>query len=469
MAIQEVTVTASRLDASFKKPVDFSPLRKHHIVLAGTIFALNASLGTSLPSGATTPIAAGFNIPENDQRIVLLNSLYLVGFVFGPLLFGPLSEYIGRRPVMIGTYLGYTAFTLACALAPSFEALLVFRLCCGFTGSAVNAVLGGLYSDIYDEPGRRGLAMAIFMFTAMAFPMAGPLVSGFTVLISWRWVFWVALIVAGVGVPVVGALPETYLPVLEKHAKKDLGLYRGGTGSEPVAAAAAFAARRIFVRPFSMLLHEPIVLLTSLYLAVVYGILFLFFQAYPIVFEGVYGLSNTTNGLAFIPMIFGSLLGLFVFLAYASYHSKALSAGNPWASIEEHRRLPLACIGAPSIVIALFWLAWTSYTHIHPAVPMMAGIFFGFGYLLVFVAMLNYLTDAYKERSASAQAAASSTRALMAVVLPFAADPMFQRLGVHWANSLLGFVALGLAGIPLVFIRYGRVIRERSGVVPVGV
>lgn len=95
---------------------------------------------------------------------------------------------------------------------------------------------------------------------------------------------------------------------------------------------------------------------------------------------------------------------------------------------------------------------------------MMAGIFFGFGYLLVFTAMLIYLTDAYKESSASAQAAASATRAMMAVVLPFAATPMYTKLGIHWASSLLGFLAFALALIPFAFIKYGKLIRQKSGI-----
>ncbi|OJK03929.1 hypothetical protein ASPACDRAFT_1852850 [Aspergillus aculeatus ATCC 16872] len=140
-----------------------------------------------------------------------------------------------------------------------------------------------------------------------------------------------------------------------------------------------------------------------------------------------------------------------------------MAANKSWALIEEYRRLPLACVGAVSIVIALFWLGWSSYRRIHPALPMMAGVFFGFGYSLVCAAMLNYLTDAYKEASASAQAAASATRAIMAVVLPFAATPMYNHLGIHRAGSLLGFLALALVGIPFAFIRYGPRLRQSSG------
>ncbi|KAL4776102.1 MFS general substrate transporter [Aspergillus nidulans var. acristatus] len=460
IGISEAGISPGRV-LSGKKAAEFSQRRKNYIVLTGTIFAFNGCLGASLPSGASSSIAQEFRVPQNDTRIVFLNSLYLVGFVVGPLFFGPLSECVGRRPVLIVTYLAFTMFTLACALSPTFESLLVFRFFCGVNGSVPNAVLGGLYSDIYDDPDQRGRAMSIFMFTAIAGPMAGPLVSGFTVLLSWRWVFWVALMAAAAGVPCILLLPETYLPLL---------LRKEGLKSPPQVdvdqsnKAQAFSAREIFIRPFLMLLREPIVAFTSLYLSVVYGILFLFFQAYPVIFRGLYGLSISDNGLAFIPMIFGALIGLCLVLVYASFHSKALAAGKSWSLTEEYRRLPLACVGAVSIVVALFWLGWTSYRPLHPALPMMAGIFFGFGYLLVFAAMLNYLTDAYKEASACAQAAASATRAMMAVILPFASTPMYNGLGIHWASSLLGFLAFALAWIPFAFIRYGQWIRQKSGI-----
>lgn len=124
--------------------------------------------------------------------------------------------------------------------------------------------------------------------------------------------------------------------------------------------------------------------------------------------------------------------------------------------------MPLACIGAPFIPIALFWLGWSSKVSISPAMPMMSGIFFGVGYLLIFMALLNYLTDAYKQFSASANAAASTLRSIFAVCLPLATTPMYTNLGINWASSMLGFFAMAMAVIPFVFIRYGAWIRDNS-------
>lgn len=195
-----------------------------------------------------------------------------------------MSEFFGRRPVLIGTYLGYTILTVGCALSPTFEAFLAFRFLCGINGFVPSAVLGGLYSDIYNTPNERGNAMAVFIFVAIAGPMTGPLISGYAVLLGWRWVFWIALIIAGAGVPFILLVPETSLPVLMRKWKNDDTEFGG---SRHIRTEVPFKFGEIFIRPYTMLLTEPIVSFTSLYLSVIYGVLFLFFQAYPKIFEGI--------------------------------------------------------------------------------------------------------------------------------------------------------------------------------------
>jgi hypothetical protein len=93
---------------------------------------------------------------------------------------------------------------------------------------------------------------------------------------------------------------------------------------------------------------------------------------------------------------------------------------------------------------------------------MLAGIPFGMGFMLIFMALLNYLTDAYEVFAASANAAASATRSLVAVVLPFATTPMFQRLGIGGACSLLAGLSFLMCFIPFIFLWKGEEIRARS-------
>lgn len=450
---------------SMVRPFDFSAARKLHIVVAGIYFVFNSSLGSSLPSGAHDAIADYFHIPQDDLKMVLPTSLYMAGFAIGPLIFGPLSERFGRKPILVTTFAIYNLFTMACALAPTFPALLIFRFLCGLGGSAPNAVLGGLFSDIYNDPHQRGMVMSIFMFATTFPPLLGPIISGFVSTVSWRWTFWAGFIIGGVGFPLVLVMPETYMPVLSRKHEKALGQSHIDLEAAKPHLQGPKLSDNIGVvlsRPFTMIVREPIVFCCSMYLALIYSILYLFFQAYPIVFQGLYGMTPGVAGLAFLPILPGSILAFVLFCLYSSYHTKALKNGLAWAKVEEYRRLPLACIAAPAIPIALFWLGWSSRSSIHPVMPMMSGVFFGFGYLLIFIALLNYLTDAYKQYSASASAAASTLRSIFAVCLPLATTPMYTKLGINWASSLLGFFAIAMAIIPFVFIKYGSWIRGNS-------
>lgn len=173
-------------------------------------------------------------------------------------------------------------------------------------------------------------------------------------------------------------------------------------------------------------------------------------------------MNTSISGLTFLPIGIGACIACTLFLYYDSILQRAKSRHAPCSTVEEYRRLPLACLGGPCIIASLFWLGWTSSPAIHWIVPTLAGIPFGIGYLLIFMALLNYLTDAYEMFAASAMAASTCSRCLGGALLPFAAGPMYGKLGIAWTSSLLGFLSLGMCAIPFVFIRYGDKIRGRS-------
>jgi hypothetical protein len=158
----------------------------------------------------------------------------------------------------------------------------------------------------------------------------------------------------------------------------------------------------------------------------------------------------------------GAIFALGIFLYYDSVPRRAKRGNARWSSVEEYRRLPLACIGGPLYVISLFWLGWTSSPHIHWIVPMLAGIPFGIGFMLIFMALLNYLTDAYEIFAASALAATSCCRSIFGALLPLAASPMYDTLGIAWASTLLSCLSLAMSVVPFAFIRYGDRIRANS-------
>lgn len=86
---------------------------------------------------------------------------------------------------------------------------------------------------------------------------------------------------------------------------------------------------------------------------------------------------------------------------------------------------------------------------------------FGFSMMGVYMPIQTYVIDCYPRYAASANASLTATRSLMGAVLPLAGPKMFETLGLGWGNSVLGFIALVFVPIPIVFTRYGKVIRER--------
>ena len=215
-------------------------------------------------------------------------------------------------------------------------------------------------------------------------------------------------------------------------------------------------------RPLRMLTTELIVLASSLYLSLAYSIFYIYFEAYPLIFQGIYAQTPGVSGLMFLPIASGAIAAIGVFLYYDHILRRAQARQKPWAQEEDSRRLPLALLGGPLYVVALFWLGWTARESVPFWIPMLAGIPFGMGFILIFMALLNYLTDAYEVFAASAMAAASCCRSLAGAVLPFAAKPLYGNLGVAWGSSLLGFLSLGMCIVPVLFLWNGERIRRGS-------
>lgn len=263
-------------------------------------------------------------------------------------------------------------------------------------------------------------------------------------------------------------MPETYAPILLTRRAARIRRADPGDGANVVAPreledqSLKQLATVVLTRPLRMIASELIVSTTCVYLSLVYTIFYMSFQAFPIIFQQLYGLSPGATGLAFLPIGAGATLALPVFWAYDGLLLRAQARNEPWAKREEYRRLPLACVGGPLFVVSLFWLGFSARGGDSFVAPMLAGLPFGAGFILIFMALLNYLTDAYEIFAASANAAASCCRSLLATVLPLATSPMFARLGISGACSLLAGLSAGMCVIPFVFIWKGERIRAGS-------
>lgn len=466
----ELSSTYSKNIVSFApddpaNPVNWKGVTKTLIVLVGILTVINSTMGSALPSGVAPQLAEHFDVRSQEQE-VLPNSIYLVGYIPGPLLFAPLSESYGRQIIMIGTFAGFMGSTLGTCLAPNWPAFLIFRFLAGVFASSPLSVTGGIYADLYSDPVNRGRAMAMFMAATTWGPTVAPIASGYLGVYSWQWPFWFGLIFAGVTAVPLAFLPETYGPViLQRKAAKIRRTTPGTNVWAPLDLEITSMREMVTIflgRPFRMLFFEAIVIFSCLFLSLVYAIIYIFFQAFPLIFPPTYGFSLGEQGLAFLGIGIGALFAGVIYLWWDDYLRKAKAKGKSWAGVEEYRRLPLACIGGPFFTVGLFWIGWAARPNVHWIVPILGGIPTGIGYLLLFMSLINYLVDAYKVFAASAVGAASSARALFGAVLPFAARPMYRALGIAWACSLLGFLSLAMCLIPFAFIKWGPKIRANS-------
>ncbi|KFA78941.1 hypothetical protein S40288_00613 [Stachybotrys chartarum IBT 40288] len=449
-----------------ENPHNWSKSRKITVIVLTVVLVLNSTMGSALPSMAIPAIAQEFGV-TSELQMPLPISVYLIGFVIGAVVWGPLSEQFGRKYPSLATIALYTIFTMACPLAPNWTAFLIFRLMCGIHASAPIAIVAGILADIYDDPRTRGRAYAVFMVTTVFGPLFAPILSGFAMTtIGWRWAFWIALIIAGTSFITTLFLPETFGPVL--LARRAAKLRRQDPSFRVVAPRDLEEANLsqlltvVLTRPVRMVFTELIVSASCAYLALVYSIFYMSFQVFPIVFRDLYGLAPGVTGLTYLPIGLGACLAMPIFWYWDHVLYSAKDRGAAWVKREEYRRLPLACIGGPMFVVSLFWLGFSARTSISFVVPMLAGIPFGMGFVLIFMAMLNYLTDAYEIFAASANSAASLCRSAMAVVLPLATGQMFDSLGISGACSLLGGLSALMCFIPFIFIWKGPTIRARS-------
>lgn len=428
---------------------------------------LSVALASSAYSGAVDSLQAQFHPPK--QIIITLGiSLFVLGFAFGPLFWAPFSEVVGRRNLFIVTYLIFTLWQGVSIASPNIASLIVFRFLAGFFGSSPLVNTGGTLADMFNAK-QRGLAMAIFASAPFLGPALGPITGGFLgESAGWKWVIGFLTIFAGI-ITIVGTItmPETYAPVLLRWRAQKLAEV---TGQYYICKLDKGRDTRLktqfkvaLSRPWLLLIYEPIVTLLSIYIAIIYGVLYSLFGAFPIVFQQGRGWSPGIGGLAFL----GVLVGMLIALAYIIFYENGRYgriADKHGGIAPPETRLPPAMIGAVSIVVGLAIFAATDSPSIHWIVPIIGGGPFGLGMVLIFLSTMNYLTDSYLIYAASVLASNSVIRSLFGFAFPLFTPNMYSiggKNGIHWGPAIAGLLALICMPFPFIFYKYGAGIREK--------
>ncbi|KAG9662948.1 MFS general substrate transporter, partial [Aureobasidium melanogenum] len=392
---------------------------------------------------------------------------YLLGMAAGSTVLAPLSEMYGRRPVYIVSTAIFVLLILPCALAKNIESLLIPRFFAAFAAASLVSNAPGSINDIVVEE-YRALAFSIWSIGPLNGPVVGPIIGGFTYqYLGWRWTNWLVMILAGVAFAFVAIVKETYGPtLLRKRAaklRKETGDPRWWSRFDEKKAFWPLLKVNLS-RPFVLMVTEPICIFWDVYVAIVYGTLYLSFVAYPIVFQQQRGWSPGLGGLAFCGIGIGNLLTIVLeplCRRLINSHKKDPETGD----IPPEAMVSVICIAAVSLAAGELWFAWTCTPNVHWIVPIIAGIPFGAGNAGVFIYSNNYLVHSYSVYAASALAGNAVLRSIMGATVPLAGPAMYAALGSNWAGCTLGLVEMACAPIPVVFYLYGKKIRAKSALI----
>ncbi|KAJ7021438.1 major facilitator superfamily domain-containing protein [Mycena alexandri] len=397
-----------------------------------------------------------------SQEVGILGvTLTVFGFAAGPLIFGPASELYGRQIVYRLSGICYTAFGFGAAFAPNVASLLIFRFFVGFFGSPS---LNNVPASIGDYTTLRERILYLILYAICAFggPALGPLVSAFVEHdAGFRWNLRVMAIFCGVLSILVAFVPETHGPTLLRWRIKKSGRAPPTTTFSKVISVFKTALSR----PIMYLFTEPLVTFVSLYLSVLYGILYGFFEMFTVVFLEIRGFQTTSYGLTWIALGLGFAVAglLMATVGQTMYKRSADADAARGVPTRPEARLGLSYLGSILIPISLFMFAWTApFPSIHWIAPCIAEFLFACGTQLIFTTFIPYLIDVYQTTAASALAAGMASRSVVASVFPLFSIQMAHALTVQGSTSLLAGIACLLAPLPFVFKWYGSRMRERS-------
>lgn len=358
---------------------------------------------------------------------------------------------------------------MATALVQNLGGFLALRFLSGYFSSVTIANFGGTISDLYDVR-HTGFAMSLFLWAATCGSSLGYFLFAFVAEYrSWRDVVWALLgVCGGAWVIMTAALlygGETrHSILLLRRAKTE----KRKTGNQNIDVPETMRQRGVgqlfkvsLTRPFRFLFSEAIIIFAALYNGYLYGLSYLFNDAFSVIFGPTGKGYNTLQiGLCFLGIVVGITLGPLTQIWQERYYQKRVSAAGG-ANIPE-ARVQLGQVAAVTFPISLFIFAFTSYTWLSWVGPVVASGLWGWSFYTLILMTYTYTEDSYGTFSASALAGIGLVRNTAGCGFPLFARQLFINEGFQYAGLILACLALVLMPIPFILARKGERLRQRS-------
>nr|WP_318380948.1 Bcr/CflA family multidrug efflux MFS transporter [uncultured Enterobacter sp.] len=194
------------------------------IVFILGLLAMLMPLSIDMYLPALPVIAQQFAVPAGSAQMTL--STYILGFALGQLLYGPMADSIGRKPVILGGTLIFAAAAVACALSQTIDQLITMRFFHGLAAAAASVVINALMRDIYPKEEFSRMMSFVMLVTTVA-PLMAPMVGGAVLVwFSWHAIFWILAIAALLASLMIFFFIRETLPVERRqkfHIRTTLG------------------------------------------------------------------------------------------------------------------------------------------------------------------------------------------------------------------------------------------------------
>ncbi|ODV97726.1 hypothetical protein PACTADRAFT_37810 [Pachysolen tannophilus NRRL Y-2460] len=440
-------------------PYHWPVWQKYGIVVVYCMLQVFVTLTSTTYVGVEWIVEEKFNV--GAQVATLGQSMFILGTAVGPAFLGPLSDVSGRKWVYVGSMIFYLLINIGCALPRNMAMLAIFMFMAGAAGSTALSNVAGTIGDLFVNSDSASQPMAIFVMSANVGPSIGSPIGewiGDNEHMGLPWIFWINVIFAGFFAIILCFLPET-LPrvVISRELKKE------GEDPEAVVKVEANVFQEIsfvFIMALKILVTEPVVLFLGLYNGFAYGLLFLYLDGVFSVFVYNNGLSYVGADLTYLNFVVGVVI-MFCFVPVQTYFYKRAKAKNGGVGQPEYRFIT-SLVTVWGFPISLFWFAFTSDGSVNYWSCIVAGALLGFSDPLLWLAMLNYITDSYPDVTGSAIAAFTIPSFAIAAALAHAGVAMFDNMSTTWGFATLAFISLGIVALIYLLYFMGPKIRSKS-------
>ncbi|GAA6063232.1 hypothetical protein JCM10212_005839 [Sporobolomyces blumeae] len=449
------------------RPQNWSSRKRNFVGFLIALLTFSIYVGSAIYTPSIPGIMEEFGASQVGATAGL--TLFVAGYGISPMVLAPMQEVgkLGRNPVYIGGLAVFVIFNVPPLFAKNLETILVSRFIQGLAGGPALATGGASMGDIF-PPHHFAVALSIWSMGAVLGPIAGPVIGGFAAQYeNWKWPFLELLWISGAAFVVLFfVLPETYEDtVLLRRAQR----LRKLTGNELIKApcevgrsadeTVGSVVMENMYRAIRLSL-EPSILVANSYIALVYAIFYLWFEAFPLTFEIGAGFSLGLAGLPYLGFVVSGVITLVVYIWYQLKVLNPRLDNNPELGPEV--RLELALFAAVCIPISLFGFGWTAQTHQHWMLPIVFAAVYLPGIYLAFQSIMVYISISYPKYAASVLAGNDLFRSVFASVFPLFGTKFFGALGLGGGSSLLAGVSILMIPVLYTIMKMGATLRARS-------